>query len=763
MTSLRVVGARQMVAATGRERSVIGAGEPGAAFHGALDAANRRLQPQLTDTAYAAADDAVSPDQAEVWRAGSVSPRVEFNPDRDHAQLRDMDRRSGVGAALIEAAPSRPEIRERPFPVTAAGPRREPGRTASETAGSSTTAAPDPTTGQPARDDRTDVGAVLVVAGLQAPQTPISARPAPQPPPVSNQAFWPKVSRAPANRSGASLAIRSGPLSPGYGAVAPAAGKGERVDAAIPLSFEGGSSPPPQGAASGQFRPVTFHAAAAAGNAARSMPPPEISLSASDTPAAEPASGAGKHSPSPSTQPHGGQFDTGASAVQRRVLPAAVPDRVVGVAYPEDRVAVSAQPEPAASLSSSTSPRVMAPLQDAAAGGLAAPVSVLPAASPGPTDLAPTSGDVSRDHLPSAPAGDTAITTLPNAATTDFPKLALPTGSGTAQSVGQWLADGDTATRGGALSTAPATASTIAPGTADHRDGGAPDTSVSARDTVSFGISVAAADTSDTETRHAAVGPAPARGAAATTVSRIHAFALAKEGGSDASVLPLTAAKDAAPPTQTTLPPLDPAAIERLPVDGDVPMLGFRLDRDADRSVRDGPSAKEVFNVVSGALTAAAGPPFPAAAVSAPTPSFEPAEGLPASIAALMHRISAQFAAGNCDVVLHLHPAELGDVSVRVTVSGRDVSAWFNSAQPHVEQAIGGSIGHLQSSLASAGYNLSGAWVGGDAWTSDGRGNGHWIPRTRSARAAASDDAAGQPSLPLHRPNDAVLGVSIYV
>src|SRR5579883_3506900 len=114
MTSLRVVGARQMVAATGRERSVIGAGEPGAAFHGALDAANRRLQPQLTDTAYpAAADDAVSPDQAGVWRAGSVSPRVEFNPDPDHTQLRDMDRRSGVGAVLIEAAPSRPEIRER--------------------------------------------------------------------------------------------------------------------------------------------------------------------------------------------------------------------------------------------------------------------------------------------------------------------------------------------------------------------------------------------------------------------------------------------------------------------------------------------------------------------------------------------------------------------------------------------------------------------------------------------------------------------------
>jgi flagellar hook-length control protein FliK len=48
------------------------------------------------------------------------------------------------------------------------------------------------------------------------------------------------------------------------------------------------------------------------------------------------------------------------------------------------------------------------------------------------------------------------------------------------------------------------------------------------------------------------------------------------------------------------------------------------------------------------------------------------------------------------EVVLQLHPPELGELTVRVLVSGRDVSAWFGSQQIPVQQAINQAIGQLQ-------------------------------------------------------------------
>ncbi|HJU19959.1 MAG TPA: flagellar hook-length control protein FliK, partial [Stellaceae bacterium] len=72
---------------------------------------------------------------------------------------------------------------------------------------------------------------------------------------------------------------------------------------------------------------------------------------------------------------------------------------------------------------------------------------------------------------------------------------------------------------------------------------------------------------------------------------------------------------------------------------------------------------------------------------------------------------------GRHDLALQLHPPGLGDVAVRIVVSGREVSAWFDSPQPQVQQAISQSIGDLHRDLATAGFDLSGAWVGGEAWT----------------------------------------------
>ncbi|HXP05366.1 MAG TPA: flagellar hook-length control protein FliK [Stellaceae bacterium] len=72
-------------------------------------------------------------------------------------------------------------------------------------------------------------------------------------------------------------------------------------------------------------------------------------------------------------------------------------------------------------------------------------------------------------------------------------------------------------------------------------------------------------------------------------------------------------------------------------------------------------------------------------------------------------------ASGTREMVMRLHPPELGEVMVRVAVNGRDVSAWFGSPQLQVQTAIADGIGQLQAGLGNAGYNLSGAWVGADA------------------------------------------------
>lgn len=69
---------------------------------------------------------------------------------------------------------------------------------------------------------------------------------------------------------------------------------------------------------------------------------------------------------------------------------------------------------------------------------------------------------------------------------------------------------------------------------------------------------------------------------------------------------------------------------------------------------------------------------------------------------------------GSHEMVMRLHPPELGDLTVRIAVSGRDVAAWFASPQLQVQSAISAAMGQLQTNLSNAGYNFSGAWVGAD-------------------------------------------------
>jgi hypothetical protein len=79
----------------------------------------------------------------------------------------------------------------------------------------------------------------------------------------------------------------------------------------------------------------------------------------------------------------------------------------------------------------------------------------------------------------------------------------------------------------------------------------------------------------------------------------------------------------------------------------------------------------------------------------------------------LQHVITSANTSGR-EVILKLNPPELGDLTVRVLVNGREVSAWFASPQVEVQQAITQALGQLHTGLGNAGYHLNNAWVGED-------------------------------------------------
>jgi flagellar hook-length control protein FliK len=123
----------------------------------------------------------------------------------------------------------------------------------------------------------------------------------------------------------------------------------------------------------------------------------------------------------------------------------------------------------------------------------------------------------------------------------------------------------------------------------------------------------------------------------------------------------------------------------------------------------------------------------------------------------LLHLVSN----GSREVVMRLHPAELGDLTVRVSVSGRDVSAWFTSAQPQVQGAINGALDQLQTSLGNAGYNLAGAWVGAESSSAQQQGQSQqaWTPT--SASLTSSSAVLPAAAAATSRPSPS--GLNIYV
>lgn len=231
-------------------------------------------------------------------------------------------------------------------------------------------------------------------------------------------------------------------------------------------------------------------------------------------------------------------------------------------------------------------------------------------------------------------------------------------------------------------------------------------------------------------------------------------------------------------PDSVTPTALAPGASPQLPTHLDAPAAGVpvsplqpsagagdmgaglgRGDRYADRSApaagvtvaRDSEGAG-TLNAGGAAAPASA----PAAAADASTPvSADLTDSIAGQVSGHLLRLVSS---GSREMVMRLHPPELGDLTVRIAVSGRDVSAWFESAQAQVQAAVSGGIAQLHADLGNAGYNLNGAWVGADA--SNARQQGAASPAPLSGATPAAPDFASSGAV---ISPSAASGVSIYV
>jgi flagellar hook-length control protein FliK len=171
-------------------------------------------------------------------------------------------------------------------------------------------------------------------------------------------------------------------------------------------------------------------------------------------------------------------------------------------------------------------------------------------------------------------------------------------------------------------------------------------------------------------------------------------------------------------------------------------------------SIASAPAAGSAAGVTPSGT--AASPMIPTAAAAAPG-NVGDLPGAGAVSDQIAGQVVRMLSSGSQEAVMRLYPPELGEVTVRVAVSGHDVAAWFGSPEPHVQTAISAAIGQLQADLGNAGYNLNGAWVGAD--TSGAHSQSASQPQLASRTPAA---ASSPPPLGGGRLQSAS-GVNIYV
>ena len=89
---------------------------------------------------------------------------------------------------------------------------------------------------------------------------------------------------------------------------------------------------------------------------------------------------------------------------------------------------------------------------------------------------------------------------------------------------------------------------------------------------------------------------------------------------------------------------------------------------------------------------------------------------------------------------LHVSPAELGPIEVRIAVRGTDASVWFGAAQATTRTALEHALPQLRQLLASQGLALADAGV----FREPPRGSAHQAPSRALAPVAGLRDEASR-------------------
>jgi flagellar hook-length control protein FliK len=312
----------------------------------------------------------------------------------------------------------------------------------------------------------------------------------------------------------------------------------------------------------------------------------------------------------------------------------------------------------------------------------------------------------------------------------------------------------------------PADPETIAPATAS---GDGHDAIVSgARPLIVGGVAAQPVASASSDLPSALVSIRPDRSAITAATAKIEPPPATPDPASAPRPADGTAAGAPPDPGQAAAPPLPaneteldliPASFSAMAPTAAVSVSSDTATAPRDRLRSTPAAALDLDRAVS---VSAAAPPvdapvaFPAAAGSLETGSLRPGE--PGFAQAFSDHVLRLAANPGSEVTVRLHPPALGELTVRVAVSGHDVSAWFGSAQPLVQQAISEALGQLQTGLGNAGYTLAGAWVGADA--SGGRDQGYGGAPRRPAAALAG----GMPPIGGASPaNQTASRINVYV
>ncbi|CAD5379331.1 Flagellar hook-length control protein fliK [Pseudomonas sp. OF001] len=235
----------------------------------------------------------------------------------------------------------------------------------------------------------------------------------------------------------------------------------------------------------------------------------------------------------------------------------------------------------------------------------------------------------------------------------------------------------------------------------------------------------------------AGTGPAPTGSPAAATASESVPSLLDRPARASASGgAPLA---QPAPPAATTASTAaagseqaQPEAFASLAATGDAPASDGQLFG------LTAPGAAQAQSTPSAAPGAAASGPAAPVTLGAPLASREWQQDLGLQLIGLHQR-------GEQQIELHLHPSELGPLSVSLRLGELGAQAQFLSAHPQVRAAVEQAIPQLREALAAQGISLGETSVGaqhqpqGDQQAGSGAGN------RQSAGTAAVADGGDEP------------------